>query len=62
MKVLYTGKYREPAVHYRGYSFVDGVAVEVSDEWYEQNKGGSIEAEKQKRGRPKKGAVDGDNN
>lgn len=34
MKVFYTGKYREPAVNYHGAVFVDGVATDVTDEWF----------------------------
>ena len=66
MKVFYTGKYREPAVNYHGATFVDGVATEVTDEWFALHSGPNVVEEVQpvvvtdepvapkKRGRPAK--------
>ena len=48
MQVIYTGNYRESAVHYRGVTFAEGLATEVTEAWYELNKGGSIAIEKPK--------------
>ena len=42
MKVFYTGKYREPAVNYHGATFVDGVATEVTDEWFALHSGPNV--------------------
>lgn len=75
MKVLYLGKYREPAVNYHGAVFTSGVATEVTDEWFALHFGPNIvaadsapvvEAEPvieapKRRGRPPKVAND-DNN
>lgn len=48
MKVTYSGLYRFPAVSYRGVTFTKGEPSEVSVQWYEQNKGASIQIAKPK--------------
>lgn len=72
MKVLYTGRYREPAVNYHGAVFVEGQATEVTEEWFALHGGPKIiEAESvvvtdapeapKRRGRPPKVSNDDSN-
>lgn len=63
MKVFYTGKYREPSVCYRGETFMEGVATDVTQEWLAENQCDKLALEvnppvvdeaPKKRGRPAK--------
>lgn len=49
MKVIFTGRYLANTVNYRGENFTKGQPTDVSDEWYEFNKGGDIQPFKAKR-------------
>jgi len=71
MRVFYTGRYREPSVNYKGVPFMDGVATEVSAEWWAANQGDKLALEvnppvidepeaPKRRGRPPKVSNDND--
>ncbi len=59
MLVKYTGRYHSgPAVNYRGLSFTEGEYREVSEEWYEANKGDKVSVKPKRK--TAKSADDGD--